>query len=245
VLAPQPSEDPNDPLNFSTTRKAIILSICGFGTILCAATLGPLLNAGLAVIAADFGKPIGDITLVSGYQLLVVGASGPFVCAFSRKWGKRPVFLFSSLSALIGTIIGSATNDYGGFLASRVVQGLSASAYESLIIAVIGDLYFVHERGFYMAIIQFFTGAVSNFSSVICGPITTGLGWKYLFHIFIALSPFNSSCYSSSSLRRAIVATVAMRSMSWPPMTWEALRPWRGSTQPPTASNKPLMSNWR
>jgi MFS family permease len=148
------------------------------------------LNAGLAVIAADFGKPIRDITLVSGYQLLVVGASGPFVCAFSRKYGKRPVFLFSSLSALIGTIIGSATNGYSGFLASRVVQGLSASAYESLIIAVIGDLYFVHERGFYMAIIQFFTGAVSNFSSVVCGPITTGLGWKYLFHIFIAFISF-------------------------------------------------------
>ncbi|KAH7032350.1 major facilitator superfamily domain-containing protein [Macrophomina phaseolina] len=53
---------------------------------------------------------------------------------------------------------------------------------------MIGDLYFVHQRGSFMAMMQFILGAASNFSAVICGPITANLGWKYLFHIFIPFS---------------------------------------------------------
>lgn len=35
--------------------------------------------------------------LVSGYNLLAAGCIGPFVCAASRKYGKRPVFLASTV----------------------------------------------------------------------------------------------------------------------------------------------------
>ena len=143
VLAPQPSEDPNDPLNWSRSKKLSIVLITGLGAVLNAATLGPMLNAGLFVIAMDFKRPIGDITLISGYQLLVAGASGPIVSACSRKWGRRPCFFFSSLFALIGTAVGSATNNYNGLLACRSIQGGSTSAYESVIVTMIGDLYFV------------------------------------------------------------------------------------------------------
>jgi hypothetical protein len=53
---------------------------------------------------------------------------------------------------------------------------------------MIGDLFFVHERGVYMTLIQFILGAASNFSAIIVGPIATDLGWKYLFHILIAFT---------------------------------------------------------
>jgi len=186
ILVPQPSEDPNDPLNWPITKKRIILAILGFGTCLIAATISPLLNAGLFTISLEFGVEIGDITLISGYQLLIAGASAPFIGALARKYGKRPCFLFSSVMALIGTIIGSCTNSYDGLLAARIVQGFGIAAYESLIVSVIGDLFFVHERGFYTSIIMFLLAGVSNFSSVITGYITANLGWKYLFHLLNA-----------------------------------------------------------
>lgn len=106
VLAPQPSEDPNDPLNWSDTKKISIISILAFGVILYAGTVGPLLNAGLSTISHDFGVPIGDITVISGYQLLVAGAFGPLVCAFSRKYGKRPLFMLCSILGVVGTVVG-------------------------------------------------------------------------------------------------------------------------------------------
>ncbi|KAJ5032711.1 uncharacterized protein L3040_009305 [Drepanopeziza brunnea f. sp. 'multigermtubi'] len=187
VLVPQPSDDPNDPLNWSFYKKLFIMLTLGFGTCLCAATISPLLNAGLFTISLEFGRPIGDITLLSGYQLLVAGSTAPFISAFSRKYGKRPCFLFSSLFGLIGSIIGSVSDSYDGLLAARVVQGFSLAAYESLVVSTIGDLYFVHERGVYSSCMQFLLGGVSNFSSVITGQVTAELGWKWLFHLLIIM----------------------------------------------------------
>lgn len=60
-----------------------------------------------------------------------------------------------------------------------------SSAFESLVVAMIGDLFFVHQRGGFMTLIQFILGAASNFSAIIVGPIATNLGWRYLFHILI------------------------------------------------------------
>jgi MFS family permease len=53
---------------------------------------------------------------------------------------------------------------------------------------MIGDLFFIHQRGVYMTLIQFILGAASNFSAIIVGPIATNLGWRYLFHILIAFT---------------------------------------------------------
>jgi MFS family permease len=50
---------------------------------------------------------------------------------------------------------------------------------------MIGDLFFVHQRGGFMTLIQFILGAASNFSAIIVGPIATNLGWRWLFHILI------------------------------------------------------------
>jgi len=62
----------------------------------------------------------------------------PFYCALSRKFGKRPIFVFSALMGVIGTAIAEGSDSYNSLLAARVVQGFSISAFESLLVAVIG-----------------------------------------------------------------------------------------------------------
>jgi predicted MFS family arabinose efflux permease len=119
------SEDPNDPLNWPQSKKLIVTSIVGFGAVLYAAVLAPLLSPALVVIALEFKVDVADITVISGYMLLVTACSGPIICALSRKYGKRLILVLSSLFGLIGTIIGSATNTYDGLMAARVVQGFS------------------------------------------------------------------------------------------------------------------------
>ncbi|KAF2027350.1 MFS general substrate transporter [Setomelanomma holmii] len=186
LLNPQPSDDPNDPLNWPYYQKLVIIVVIVFGASLCAAVTGPLLNASLFVLATEFKRPIANFTILSGYQLLVGGASGPIVSAAARKYGKRPTFLFSSLFCLIGTIIGSASTTYNTLLAGRIIQGLSIAAYESLVYTMVGDLFFVHERGLYTAVMSFVLTCVGNLCSVVSGRITNDLGWHYLFHILNA-----------------------------------------------------------
>lgn len=117
------SEDPNDPLNWSSTKKWTIMAIVAYGSVLYAAVLAPLLSPALVVIALDFDKEIADITVISGYMLLVTGSIGPVVCALSRKYGKRPMLLIASVFGLLGTIVGSAVYSYEGLTAGRIIQG--------------------------------------------------------------------------------------------------------------------------
>lgn len=190
ILAPQPSDDPNDPLNWVYAKKLAVILIVTYGSCLCAAVIGPLLSAGTAVVAIDLKISIPDVTVMSGYELLVAGCSGPFASAFSRKYGRRPVLLFSSAMGLIGTIIGSASTTYSTLMAARTIQGFAIPAYESLIFNVVADIFFVHERGTFTSIMSFTLAAVSNLASVVCGPIVTNLGWHYLFHILNACLGF-------------------------------------------------------
>ncbi|KAF2799630.1 MFS general substrate transporter [Melanomma pulvis-pyrius CBS 109.77] len=183
ILVPQPTDDPNDPLNWTRIRKLALLATICFGGIIMAGVYSALLNPGLGVIAADLDRSINDIAVLSSYQLLTAGAAGFFVAACSRKFGKRPVFFFSSLLGTVGSIIGSCVVTYNGIFAARVVQGLATSTYESILVSAIGDLYFVHQRGIYMSIVQFTLIAVSNVAAVVAGPITDNLGWQYLFHL--------------------------------------------------------------
>jgi predicted MFS family arabinose efflux permease len=102
-------------------RKIIIMLITGMSMILYGACFGPLLNASLVVIAEDLKATIAEITLLSGYEVLVVGCTTPFISALSRKYGKRSLFLLSLVSAVVGNIVGSTSKDYNQLLASRII----------------------------------------------------------------------------------------------------------------------------
>ncbi|KAG9964053.1 serine/threonine kinase 16, partial [Aureobasidium melanogenum] len=187
ILSPQPSNDPNDPLNWSYWRRIAIVCITVYAGSLCAACTGPLLNSGLVVIALSFHKSIQETSrYLSGYQLLVAGATGPLLSALAKKYGKRPAFVFSTIACLIGTIIGSCSTTWNTLMAGRVIQGLGIAAYESLIFPLVSDLFFVHERGLYPAVMAFLLLAIGNICSVVTGRIVLSLGWPYLFHIMTA-----------------------------------------------------------
>lgn len=124
------------------------------------------------------------MVLVSGYNLLIAGASGPFVCAFCRKFGKRPVYLASTLLTIIGTAVGESKASYEYLLAARIIQGIATATFESLLYASVGDLFYVHQRGSRIAVINFMENAASCLATIICGQIYQDLGLLWLFHLF-------------------------------------------------------------
>ena len=76
VLAPQPSEDPNDPLNWSRWKKEVVFMTLNYAAVLCASVVAPLLNPATVVLAGVFDTSITAIVVISGYLLLVTGCSG-------------------------------------------------------------------------------------------------------------------------------------------------------------------------
>ncbi|KAH7146095.1 major facilitator superfamily domain-containing protein [Dactylonectria macrodidyma] len=181
VLVPQPSDDPNDPLNWPKWKKDSVFAVIFINTIILAAVPPPLLASSLTVLAEVFQRPLTQITLLSAYQVLVTAVLGPIVSALAHKFGKRPQFLFASAMGIIGGIACVVCGDsYNGLLAGRLLQGFGTTAYESLSLSVLGDIYFVHERASRTGLVVLTLTCMSSLVSIVSGPITNNLGWKYM-----------------------------------------------------------------
>ena len=187
VLIPQPSDDPNDPLNWPMSKKLAAFGITSVGGILYAAVVSAMLNPAFFEMSLELNVPISAMIQTSGYQTLVIGCTGPIFSAVGRKYGRRPVFIAASIVMLISNIIGSCVHNYTGVLTSRILQGFAIAPYESLIFALISDLFFVHERGIYTAWINLIFAGVSNLTGVISGPIATNLGWAWIYYLVVIL----------------------------------------------------------
>jgi MFS family permease len=81
---------------------------------------------------------------------------------------------------------GGSGTSYESALAARIFQGIGLAPFEGLLNAVVGDLYFVHERGLRMALTNFCVFGGSFLTPVIAGRIARHMGWPWTFY-FIAI----------------------------------------------------------
>ncbi|KAF2463590.1 MFS general substrate transporter, partial [Lindgomyces ingoldianus] len=214
ILVPQPADDPNDPLLWPTWKREIAFAFLFFNCIIFAAAPGPLIAPATVALALQLKVPIKSVAQLSGYQLLVVGALGPIVSVLAQKYGKRPQFLFASIFGVIGTGIcisafdqSSMSKSYDVLLAGRLVQGLGTTAFESLSVAAIGDMFFLHERGTRTALLVLTLACLSSFVAIIAGTTFEHLGAKNLFVILLPIQVFGCLgtvfCMPESQFRRA------------------------------------------
>ncbi|KIW12360.1 hypothetical protein PV08_09637 [Exophiala spinifera] len=192
ILVPQPSNDPNDPLNWPLWHRDLILGILCFVSCL-ATTASPLLAADSVTIALIFKRTFQDAALLTAYHLVGVGVAGWLFVASARVWGKRHLFLLGALLMVATSAWGGSTHtnhNYASLLWSRVFQGVALAPFEALVNACVGDLYFVHERGVRMAITNTCLFGGAFLTPVFVGMISAHIGWEwsfYLLAIFMAL----------------------------------------------------------
>ncbi|RKU46295.1 hypothetical protein DL546_007653 [Coniochaeta pulveracea] len=187
ILVPQPSDDPNDPLNWPLWKRDLITFILSM-TAIFGTALGPILAANTITLSIWFKHDFTAIALLTGYFLLGVGVAGFLAVPSSRIWGKRHLFL-------LGTIILSATSAWGGATApgreknytsmlwARIFQGIGCAPFEALINAAVGDLYFVHQRGKRMAFTNLAVFGGAFFTPILVGKITHTLMWWWTFYL--------------------------------------------------------------
>ncbi|KAK2783874.1 hypothetical protein FQN52_009393, partial [Onygenales sp. PD_12] len=207
ILVPQPSDDPNDPLNWPLWKRDLILAILSLVSVLCATT-SPLLAANTATIAVDYSVSFTKAALLTGYHLLGVGVAGLLFVPSARVWGKRHLYILGNVIMIFSSAWGGASrNSYGSLLAARVFQGIGLAPFEALVNASVGDLFYVHERGKRMALsnVALFGGCF--LTPVIVGKLTESMGWEWTFYflaIFSGVSlPFMVFFVPETAFRRA------------------------------------------
>ncbi|EHA52799.1 hypothetical protein MGG_05085 [Pyricularia oryzae 70-15] len=187
ILVPQPSDDPNDPLNWPLWKRDLITAILSM-TAIFATSLGPILAANTITLSLWFGQNLTKIAILTGYFLLGVGAAGTFFVPSSRIWGKRHAFVVGLL-ILIGSSAwgGAVYKNYDSMVGARIIQGVGAAPYEALVNAAVGDLYFVHQRGKRMAFTNLAVFGGAFFTPILVGVITHSIMWWWTFYIVAIL----------------------------------------------------------
>lgn len=146
-----------------------------------------MLGPGFEVIKDDLHISISTLAQSTAWLILTLG-----ICVFiqnplAKKYGKRPVYVLSSIFLFAASIWGAVTKEYHSFLASRIVGAIGMAPYEILVQATIGDLYFVHQRAKRLAVWNLFLlGGIAG-ASFIAGYIIEDLGYRWTFGICAVL----------------------------------------------------------
>ncbi|KAI9891845.1 MAG: hypothetical protein M1814_002410 [Vezdaea aestivalis] len=179
---PEPSNDPNDPLNWSLARRDRILAILSF-TAVIATTLSPILAANTLTLSLYFGRNFTAVALLTGYHLAGVAVAGVLFVPSARVWGKRHLYILGTLLMIVGGVWGGAAKSYKSLVWARIIQGFAVAPFEALINVTVSDMYFVHERGKRMALTNLALFGGSFLTPVVVGKITYTIGWRWTFYL--------------------------------------------------------------
>ncbi|KAI3396559.1 hypothetical protein diail_12083 [Diaporthe ilicicola] len=217
-LSPQPSGRKDDPLNWNPALK---LAVCLQMSLL--AFIGPMASAVPNPTFVTLGRAFGITPVQASYELvvyLVFSGVGPlFVVPFASATGRRPIVVACALLAAVTNIIAGYCSTWSGIMATRAFNGFAVGATIALGPAVICDMYFLHERGFYMGIFALFLNNGPHIAPLIGGFVAKNLGWRYCFAIpgFIHLGVFVVILFSfpESFFRRdsVLIESVPERSL--------------------------------
>ncbi|KAH0365237.1 MFS general substrate transporter, partial [Aureobasidium melanogenum] len=163
TLVPQPSNDPNDPLNWSRAWKWLTMSsmaLCTFNY-----GVGPLsLAPQVPYYMKDFDSSLPAVINFVGVSILILGFTNFIWVPLSRGLGRRPVAIITTLITMASCIWRARATSYSSFLGASILCGIGASPGETLGPIIIVDISFLHERGRWMGLYQWsFWSGLMNF----------------------------------------------------------------------------------
>ncbi|RDW68165.1 hypothetical protein BP6252_09561 [Coleophoma cylindrospora] len=180
VLSPQPTSDPNDPLNWTQWRKGIQMFLISMYTLMA-----------FAVIC--IGTPLWaslNIELGFSYNLLndAYGVAAGTLCIgcimfvpFALRYGRRPVYVITWFILTAVSIWSAKTENIGDWMAVNAIGGAAAAVNETLYQLTISDLFFVHQRGTMNGLYVLMVLAGNYLAPVVGGYINAAQGWRWAF----------------------------------------------------------------
>jgi len=235
ILVPQPSDDPEDPLNWPLWQRDLATFLLCMLSVM-ASTLSPLMAANtLTMIQWYGGISPTDAALLTGWHLFGVGISGFIFVAMARVWGKRHLFILAPLIIIASCAwAGCSGHNYKSLVAARFFQGVGLAPFEGLVNAAVGEIYFVHESGKRLALTNLCLFGGAFFTPVIVGITTLRIGWQWTFWLVsiftAALLPFvYVYCPETSFVRHTHTAD---SNENLVPAHASEVKPWEGRARP-------------
>ncbi|TVY24294.1 putative MFS-type transporter protein [Lachnellula hyalina] len=179
VLLPQPTNEHDDPLNWTRPRKLLSVDLMLLA-VLSGCFMTTLLSVSLLDIEKDTGIPLATLNSGVGVQYLFYGWSNLLWQPLGLSYGRRPVILVGAVGMLACSVWTAYVSSSGEWYANRLLIGAFYGPIETLIEVCISDVYFAHERGFWVGMYCCILYGSPFLGGIPTGFIATNLGWQWI-----------------------------------------------------------------
>ncbi|KAF5011312.1 hypothetical protein FDECE_2562 [Fusarium decemcellulare] len=178
LLAPQPSSDPNQPLNWSSRRKVLHVFILSLYSLMMFAI--PCMSI---PFWQNFNEELGMSydTLNNGYAANMAGLSIGCIIfiPIALRIGRRPVYLVTALIMFACGAWQAEIYTVGDMVGMNVVAGIAGAVNEALFQVTVSDIFFVHQRGSVNGIYLIMILIGNYVAPVYGGQVAMSMGWRW------------------------------------------------------------------
>lgn len=186
ILVPQPTDDPNDPLNWSPSRK-LLSSIWQMALPFCGGISINGLTPAYLLIQAETGISLADLNTGNGLMYLFFGLGNLIAQPIAINYGRRPTAVGSLTIMSFLVLWSSFMKTSAEWFANRILVGIFFSTIECLIELCIADTKFTHERGFHMGFYNWSLFGGALFSPIPAGFLADAAGWRWINRMYAIL----------------------------------------------------------
>jgi predicted MFS family arabinose efflux permease len=162
----------------------VLLTLTQFTVVLdfmVMSPLGDMLMKSMSLSTSQFGFA------VSAYAFSA-GASGLMTAGFADRFDRKKLLLFFYVGFIAGTLFCGLATTYAMLVAARIITGLFGGVMGSIALAIIADLFPIHQRGRAMGFTQMGFGASQVLGIPIGLYIANHWGWQAPFLMIVGLA---------------------------------------------------------
>ncbi|KAL4737006.1 major facilitator superfamily domain-containing protein [Aspergillus similis] len=185
-LDPLPSASDADPYNWPLWKKVINLVLVAFHA--CMSTFTASIIPAYEDISIDLGVSMQRASYLTSLQIAVLGGAPLFWKPLSNRYGRRPIFLLSTILSLVCNIGCAKSPDYASMAACRALTAFFISPAAAIGSAVVTETFFRKERGRYMGIWTLMVTLGVPVGPLIFGFVTNRAGYRWIFWVLAIIN---------------------------------------------------------
>ena len=162
----------------------ILLALTQFTVVLdfmVMSPLGDMLMKSMELTTSQFGFA------VSAYAFSA-GISGLLTAGFADRFDRKKLLLFFYVGFIVGTLFCGLATTYFMLIMARIITGLFGGVIGSISLAIVADLFPLHQRGRAMGFIQMGFGSSQVLGIPISLYIANHWGWQSPFLMIVGLA---------------------------------------------------------
>ncbi|KAK9378781.1 MFS general substrate transporter [Kockiozyma suomiensis] len=181
IPVPRPSNDPEDPLNWSTPRKWRTMALVHFYTFVVGWSSAGVYSI-LADVSSATGLSVANLNSGTGTMLLFFGWGCLIWQPFGLTFGRRGSYILSLALTTAISVWTAYSTSYATWVVQRILLGLVGAPIECLCEVSITDLFFTHQRGRQLGIYLLMLSGGAYLAPLCNGFINQSMGWQWVMY---------------------------------------------------------------